>query len=46
MIPVLILVLLFLSYVIRKINGVTGDILGAMNELTEAACLGTFVLLR
>lgn len=46
MIPIFILALLFLFYVTRKINGVTGDILGAMNELTEVVCLGSFVLLR
>lgn len=44
--PVLILVLLILFYVMRRINGVTGDVLGAMNELTEVVCLGTFVFLR
>lgn len=46
MMPVLILTFLSLFYVMRKINGVTGDILGAMNELTEVMCLGTFVFLR
>lgn len=46
MIPVLVLAFSSCFYVKRKIGGVTGDILGAMNELAEAVSLGTFLLLR
>jgi len=46
MIPVLIFTVLFFVYVNKKINGVTGDVLGAMNELAEVVSLGAFLLLR
>jgi Cobalamin-5-phosphate synthase len=46
MIPVLIFTVSSFVYVKRKINGVTGDVLGAMNELAEAISLAAFLLLR
>lgn len=46
MIPVLVFTFLFLFYVNKKISGITGDVLGAMNELAEVVALGTFILLR
>ncbi|MDI6606511.1 MAG: adenosylcobinamide-GDP ribazoletransferase, partial [Candidatus Omnitrophota bacterium] len=46
MIPVLFFTFLSCFYVKRKINGVTGDVLGAMNELAEIVSLGTLLLLR
>jgi adenosylcobinamide-GDP ribazoletransferase len=46
MIPVLIFTIFSFVYVNKKINGVTGDVLGAMNELAEVISLGAFLLLR
>ncbi|MGV8058795.1 MAG: adenosylcobinamide-GDP ribazoletransferase [Smithellaceae bacterium] len=46
MIPVLIFAVLSFVYVKKKINGITGDVLGAMNELAEVLSLGSFLLLR
>jgi len=46
MIPVLVFTFLSCFYAKKKINGVTGDVLGAMNELAEAISLGAFLLLR
>jgi len=46
MIPVSVFTFLSCFYAKKKINGVTGDVLGAMNELTEVISLGTFLLLR
>ena len=44
MIPVLLFAYFSCAYVKRKINGVTGDVLGAMNELAEVVALGSFIL--
>lgn len=46
MVPVLIFTIFSFVYINKKINGVTGDVLGAMNELSEAVSLGAFLLLR
>lgn len=46
MIPVLIFAVLSFVYVKKKLNGITGDVLGAMNELAEVLSLGSFLLLR
>lgn len=45
-IPVLFFSVLSLIYVKKKIDGVTGDVLGAMNELAEVVSLAAFLLLR
>ena len=46
MIPVIIFTIFFFVNIRKKINGVTGDVLGAMNELAEVVCLAAFLLLR
>ena len=43
MILVLIFTVFSFVYVKSKLNGVTGDVLGAMNELTEVISLGAFL---
>ena len=45
-IPILFFTFLSCPYLKKKIGGVTGDVLGAMNELAEVISLGTFLLLR
>jgi len=46
MIPVLIFTIFSFVYIKKKINGVTGDVLGAMNELAEVVSLAAFLLFR
>ncbi|GAX61298.1 cobalamin 5'-phosphate synthase [Candidatus Scalindua japonica] len=41
---VFILVILFVSYIKKKIGGMTGDTLGALNEVSELAVLLSFLL--
>ncbi len=46
MIPVLFFAFIVIFYAKKRINGVTGDVLGAVNELTEVVSLGAFLFLR
>ena len=42
--PIIIFVILFTNYVKKKINGITGDIIGAIIELSEIIFLLSFIV--